>query len=749
MTPAEPAPAVERAAAPPAAGALARGPWARGLALAGLVALACVPPFVLSGFRLFQLTQVAISAVALLGLNILTGYSGQISLGHGAFFALGAYTAAILTDRFGVAYGWTLPAAGALCLVTGVLFGLPALRLEGLYLALATFALALAVPQILKYFERWTGGSQGIVLVKPEAPAGLPLTADQWLYFLALAVLLVLFTLARNLLRGRPGRALVALRDHPIAAQAMGINAPRYKALAFGVSAAYTGVAGALSALVVAFVAPDAFTVFLSITFLVGVVVGGLASIAGAVYGAVFIQFVPIWAQEISKAAPWAIYGVFLIACMYVMPRGIAGFVRLAAARVRHLAARSAREEAPMPTTRLLALALALALAAPATVLAADPGVTAAEIKIGHTNPYSGPASAYGTIGKALAAYFRKVNDEGGVNGRKITFITYDDGYSPPRTVEMVRKLVEQDQVLLIFQPLGTPSNTAIQKYLNQKQVPQLFVATGATKWGDPKNFPWTMGWQPSYQTEARIYANYVLRAVPNPRIGILYQNDDYGKDYLKGFKDGLGEAARKLIVLEQTYEVTDPTVDSQIVNLKNSGANVFFNITTPKFAAQAIRKAHDIGWKPVHLLNSVSASPGAVLRPAGLEASRDLITAQYLKEPDDPQWKDDPGMNDWRAFMRKYYPEGNLSDTFNVYAYAVGQTLVHVLRQCGNDLTRANVMRQAANLRDLVIPQLLPGIKINTSPTDYYPIEQMQLARFDGERWVRFGELFDAAALR
>jgi branched-chain amino acid transport system substrate-binding protein len=394
-----------------------------------------------------------------------------------------------------------------------------------------------------------------------------------------------------------------------------------------------------------------------------------------------------------------------------------------------------------------LALVLAAAVGLVAGPAAAQwPGVTPTEIKIGNTNPYSGPASAYGTIGKVIAAYFRKVNDEGGINGRKINFISYDDSYSPPKTVEMVRRLVEQDQVAFVFQTLGTPTNTAIHKYMNQMKVPHLFVATGATKWGDPKNFPWTMGWQPTYQAEGQIYAQYVLKNVKDPKIGILYQNDDYGKDYLKGFKDGLGEAGRRLIVLEQTYEVTDPTVDSQIVNLKNSGANVFFNITIPKFAVQAIRKAHDIGWKPLHLLNNVSASVDVVLKPAGIEASRGLITALYLKDPTDPQWKDDPGMKEWLAFMQKYYPEGNTKDAFNVYGYTVTQTMVHVLRQCGNDLSRENIMRQAANIKDLALPLLLPGIRINTSPTDYYPIEQSQLARFDGERWVLFGEVFDAS---
>jgi branched-chain amino acid transport system substrate-binding protein len=393
----------------------------------------------------------------------------------------------------------------------------------------------------------------------------------------------------------------------------------------------------------------------------------------------------------------------------------------------------------------LSALIAVLALVAPAT--AADtPGVTATEIKIGNTNPYSGPASAYGTIGKALGAYFKKVNDEGGINGRKINYISYDDAYSPPKTVEMVRKLVEQDQVALLFQTLGTPTNTAIHKYMNQQKVPHIFVATGATKWNDAKNYPWTMGFQPNYQTEGHIYAQYVLKNVKDPKIGILFQNDDYGKDYVKGLKDGLGEAAKKLIVLEQSYEVTDPTIDSQIVNLKNSGANVFYNVTIPKFAVQAIKKAHDIGWKPLHLLNNVSSSLGTVLKPAGLEASRGLITALYMKEITDPQWKNDKGFQDWLAWMKKYYPDGALDDQSNAYAYNVAILLTHTLKQCGNDLSRENIMRQAANLKNVELPLLLPGIKVNTGPNDHAPIEQEQLAKFDGERWVTFGELYDAS---
>ena len=397
---------------------------------------------------------------------------------------------------------------------------------------------------------------------------------------------------------------------------------------------------------------------------------------------------------------------------------------------------------------QLLALALALGMAAVATVPAGAQtvvGVTATEIKIGNTNPYSGPASAYGTIGKTIAAYFKKVNDEGGINGRKINFITYDDAYTPPKTVEMVRKLVEQDQVAALFQTLGTPTNTAIHKYVNQQKVPHLFVATGATKWDDPKNFPWTMGFQPNYQTEGRVYAAYILKNIPDAKIGILYQNDDYGKDYVKGMEDGLGAAASKLIALKQSHEVTDPTIDSQIINLKNSGANVFFNVTIPKFAVQAIRKAHDIGWKPTHFLNNVSSSYASVLKPAGVEASRGLITALYTKVVTDPQWKNDKGFQDWVAFMKKYYPEGSLEDDSNFFGYSAAILMAQVIKQCGNDLSRENIMRQAENLKNVELPFLLPGIKVDTSPTDHAPIQQERLAKFNGEYWELFGEIFDA----
>jgi branched-chain amino acid transport system substrate-binding protein len=369
-----------------------------------------------------------------------------------------------------------------------------------------------------------------------------------------------------------------------------------------------------------------------------------------------------------------------------------------------------------------------------------DPGVTDTEIKIGNIMPYSGPASAYSVTGRTEAAYFRKINAEGGINGRKINFISYDDAYSPPKAVEQARRLVEGNEVFLIFGPTGTPSNTAIQKYLNAKKVPQLFVQTGATKWNDPQNFPWTMGWSPNYQNEARIYARYILKEKPNARIAVLFQNDDYGKDYLKGLKDGLGAKAASMIVAEDAYEVAEPTIDSHVVKMKSLNADVFVDITTAKFAAQAIRKTAEIGWKPLHFLNNVSTSIGAVIGPAGVEKAQDIISVAYLMDALDPQWKDDPGMKAFDEFLAKDFPEGNRADSLVMTGYNMAQTLVQVLKQCGDNLSRENVMKQAANLKDFSTTNLLPGIKINTSPIDFAPIKQVQLRRFKGDRWELFG---------
>jgi branched-chain amino acid transport system substrate-binding protein len=370
-----------------------------------------------------------------------------------------------------------------------------------------------------------------------------------------------------------------------------------------------------------------------------------------------------------------------------------------------------------------------------------DTGATDAEIKIGNIMPYSGPASAYGVIGKTEEAYFKKINAEGGINGRKINFVSYDDAYSPPKAVEQVRKLVESDEVLLVFNPLGTPSNSAIQKYLNSKKIPQLFVATGATKWNDPKNFPWTMGWQPSYQSEGRIYAKYLLKDKSGAKIGVLFQNDDFGKDYLKGLKDGLGDKASNMIVMEESYETSEPSIDGHIVKLKASGADVFFSVTTPKFAAQAIKKLAEIDWHPTHIVVNVSASVGSVMKPAGFENSQGILSAAYAKDAADPQWDNDPGMKKFLEFLQQYYPDANKLDSSVVYGYGAAQTMVKVLQMCGDDLTRANVMKQAASLKDFAPDTLLPGVKINTSANDFAPIEQLQMQRFKGEKWELFGE--------
>jgi len=370
------------------------------------------------------------------------------------------------------------------------------------------------------------------------------------------------------------------------------------------------------------------------------------------------------------------------------------------------------------------------------------PGVSDTEIKIGNTMPYSGPASAYGAIGKAETAYFAMINDQGGINGRKINFISRDDGYSPPKTVELVRQLVEEEHVLLLFNTLGTPPNSAIRGYLNDNKVPHLFVATGADKWNDPKHYPWTMGWQPSYRVEARIYARYILKNLPNAKIAVLYQNDDFGKDYLVGLREGLGDKADKMIVATQTYETTDPTVDSQIVALQGSGADVLLTAAIPKFAAQAIRKVYDIGWKPTHFLTNVSASVKAVLQPAGPEKGVGIISAGYLKEPTDPQWQDTPEYKEWLAWMKKYNTSGNVADGNNVSGYSVAQTMVAVLKASGDNLTRENVMKQAASIHDEKLPMLLPGITVSTSADDFAPIKQMQLEKFDGTTWQLFGEV-------
>jgi branched-chain amino acid transport system substrate-binding protein len=393
--------------------------------------------------------------------------------------------------------------------------------------------------------------------------------------------------------------------------------------------------------------------------------------------------------------------------------------------------------------TALAAAALVLTAGHAQAQKAYGPGVTDTEIKIGQSIPYSGPLSSYGTLGKAHQAYFKMLNEQGGINGRKINLISLDDGYNPAKTLETTRRLVEQDEVLAVFGTIGTPTNTAIHRYVNSKKVPHLLASSGGTKWNDPKNFPWTMAWLPTYHAEARIFAEHIVQTLPDAKIAVLYQNDDFGKDYYNGFKEGLGAKLKQMVVGEASYETTDPTVDSQMVALKASGATVFVNLASPKAAALAVRKVHEMGWKlQAQYLVSVSTSVGAVLKPAGIEASTGLITVLWLKDTADQQWNDDPGMKDYLAFMKKYYPEGDPNDLMNGIAVSSAVMMAQVIRQAGDQLTRENLMRQAASLKDATTPLLLPGIKVNTSPTDYAMVESMQLARFDGTRWVRFGEV-------
>jgi branched-chain amino acid transport system substrate-binding protein len=395
---------------------------------------------------------------------------------------------------------------------------------------------------------------------------------------------------------------------------------------------------------------------------------------------------------------------------------------------------------------RSLLAAVLIALTSAAQAVADDmPGVTATEIKIGNTNGYSGPNSALSVVAKLETAFFKMVNDQGGVAGRKINFISLDDGYSPPKTLEQVRRLIEEDRVALLFNTLGTPTNSAIYRYVNEKKVPHLFISSGADKWGDYQHFPWTMGFQPSFRTEAQIYAKYILKEKPNAKIAILYQNDDLGKDYVAGVKDVLGETFDKMVVTA-SYEATDPTIDSQVTSLQAADANVLLVAAIAKFAAQAIRKVHDLEWKPLFFMSNVSTSIGAVIKPAGPENAIGMITAGYLKDPNGPVWKNDAGINEWRDFMARYMPGADTTDGAYVFAYAVSKAMLQVLKQCGHDLSRENIMKQAANLHDLELPTLLPGVKVNTSPTNYHPIRQMQLAKFDGSIWVPFGDVITGA---
>ncbi|SDJ96569.1 MULTISPECIES: ABC transporter substrate-binding protein [Bradyrhizobium] len=403
-------------------------------------------------------------------------------------------------------------------------------------------------------------------------------------------------------------------------------------------------------------------------------------------------------------------------------------------------------------TSKLAAIAAAIVLLAESSALAQtkyDTGANDTEIKIGNTGPYSGPASAYGIVGKTEEAYFRMINDRGGVKGRKINFISYDDTYSPPKTVEQTRKLVESDEVLLIFNPLGTPTQSAVQKYMNAKKVPQLFIASGASKWDDAGQFPWTMGFQPSYRAEARIFAKYILANKPDGKVAVFYANDDFGKDYVAGLKDILGDNSSRIIIAEESYENSEPSIDSHIVKLKGTGADVLVNISTPKFAAQAIKKMHEIGWRPIHLMTDASISIGTVMQPAGLDASEGILSAGFLKDASDPQWKDDAGMKKFMSFVEKYMPGANVADSNLAYGYTAAQTMVYVLEQCGDDLTRVNIMKQATSIKNFVPDMLITGIHVKTSAADFAPIEQLKIMKFSNGKWDLFGDVISVETER
>jgi branched-chain amino acid transport system substrate-binding protein len=703
---------------------------------AALLFLAAMLPLVVSDYRVFQLTLVMIYAIALIGLNLLTGYNGQISIGHGALFGLGAYAAVILILRASVPAWLAVACAGAICFVAGWLFGRPALRLHGHYLALATFGLAVAMPQLLRNqrLAHWTGGVQGLLVPTVQAPFGLRIGPERWLYYIVLAVMAVLLMAAWNLVHSRVGRALVALRDHPIAAEAMGVPAAHYKTVTFGISSLYAGIAGALSALAVQFVAPESFPELLSVSLLVGIIVGGAASISGAIYGAIFIVFVPNVADQMSKAASGAIYGLLLILTVFLMPGGIAHAIAQVGRKLQR------RERLILAGAAACFLAL-LALPAARTGKSYTPGVTSTEIRIGQTSPYSGPLSNISDAGRAIVAYFQMVNDRGGIHGRRVKVISLDDQYSPPKTLEQTRRLVEQEGVLLMFGSLSTAPQSAVHEYLNTRHIPQLFVLTGGSKFNDPVGHPWTLAGYTSYETEGEIYAQWLLKERPNARVAILYQNDDFGHDYLRGFKRKLGPAGIRKIVAEQSYETSAPTIDAQMIGLAGSGADTFFDVSSGKFLSLAIRYAYDSGWKPLHLVTGGGAARNR-LEAAGLEKAFGLISANAGKGLGDPQWNKYADVKQYFEWLRRYLPAVDPLANEVAVGYRTSRLLEIVLERCGNDLTRENVMRQATNLKDVELPLLLPGVKINTSPADYLPIEQMQLRRFDGQNWIMFGDL-------
>jgi len=700
--------------------------------LAVLVAIAILLPRFVSDFRLVQFSYVGIYFIAIYGLNLLTGYSGQVSLGHGAFMAIGGYTSAILVVHHGWTDWKTIPVAGLVAGVAGLAFGIPALRLSGLYLALATFALAVSMPALIKKWESQTGGSSGLLLPTFHS--------NVWYYRTTWITAGILFVLGWLLLQTKFSRAWRAIRDSEIAAASMGVNLALYKTAAFGASALFAGVAGALLVILSFSANPGSFPVQLSIYLVVGLAVAGLGSLVGLLVGAAFVEYVQVWAPEISKSpgVPTFAFGAALVLVMYLLPGGAAGLVGRLHNSVAHWRG-----------MRFLAvLLLAFALVAGASgATRTDPGVSSGSIKIGGTVPLSGVAAAYASVGRGADAYFKYWNDtRGGVNGRKIDYDFVDDAYDPAQTVEQTRKLVQQDQVFAIVNSLGTEQNLAVRGFLNQLKVPQLFVATGATEFGaDYKHYPWSIGFLPSYTAEGIIYGKYVRANKPTAKIAVLYQADSFGGELLGGLKKGLGPLAGR-VVKNVSYDPTASDVYSQISTLKASKANTLMIFATPKYAIQAYIQANKLGWRPTVFVSQVSSASNIMKISAS--SSNNLTTGSIsiadFKDPTNPQFAKDKTMKLYRQILAKYQPGADASDVYHVYAMAVAYTFIDALRHAGNPPTRAGMMRAVTHL-NVKNPFVLPGITVTTTPTDRFPIKQAQLEVWKGSSWKLIGKPLSA----
>jgi branched-chain amino acid transport system substrate-binding protein len=696
--------------------------------LAAAVVVAWLVPRWVTDYRLYEFSKVGVYFIAILGLNLLTGYSGQISLGHGAFMAIGGYTTGILMVHHGWTDWKTIPVAAAVSGVAGLLFGIPALRLRGLYLALATFALAVSMPAIIKKWESQTGGSSGLLISTFHS--------NTWYYRTTWIVAGILFVLGWLLLQTRFSRAWRALRDSEIAAASLGVWPAFYKTIAFGVSALYAGVAGSLLVILAANANPGSFPVQLSVYLVVGVAVAGLGTIWGTLVGAAFVQYVQVYAPDISKSpgVPTVVFGAALVLVMFLLPGGASGLVgRLY---------KSVADWRAMRVFSVLLLSLAI-VAGAAGANRTDPGVSSNSVKIGGTVPLTGVAAAYASVGRGADAYFKYWNDtHGGVNGRKIDYEYLDDQYDPAQTVDQTRKLVQQDNVFAVVNSLGTEQSLAVRDLLNQLKVPQLFVATGATEFGsDYKKYPWSIGFLPSYSAEGRIYGKYIAAHKKTAKIAVLYQADDFGKELLGGLKQGLGSLAKR-IVKTASYDPTASDVYSEVGTLKSSKANTLMIFATPKYAIQAYIQAHKLGWKPTIVVAQVSSASNIMKISAS--SSSNLTTGSIsiadFKDPTNPVFAKDKTMKLYRQIMAKYQPSADVNDVYHVYAMAVAYTFIDALKHAGNPPTRTGIMRAVQHLNE-TNPFVLPGIKVTTTPTDHFPIKQAQIIIWRGKNWQLVGK--------